>query len=213
MSTRTARPHPLFARFYRRMADAGEHGEPAVRRDQLLAGLTGRVVEIGAGSGTNFAHYPDTVTGVVAVEPEPYLRTWAEAAAERAPVPVSVVDGTADALPLTPASVDAGVVSLVLCSVPDQAAALAELFRVIRPGGELRFLEHVASDDPRWARRQRRLDPIWSAVSGGCHITRHTGESIEAAGFVVETRDEFQFPSGVFGRLGGQHILGRASRP
>ena len=108
------------------MADAGEHGEPAVRRDQLLAGLTGRVVEIGAGSGTNFAHYPDTVTGVVAVEPEPYLRTWAEAAAERAPVPVSVVDGTADALPLTPASVDAGVVSLVLCSVPDQAAALKE---------------------------------------------------------------------------------------
>ena len=114
----------------------------APRRD--AAGLTGRVVEVGAGNGLNFGHYPATVTEVVAVEPEPYLRERAEEAARAAPVDVTVVVGLADALPAEDGAFDAAVASLVLCSVPDQAGALAELRRVVRPDGELRFYEHVS---------------------------------------------------------------------
>jgi ubiquinone/menaquinone biosynthesis C-methylase UbiE len=125
--------HPLFARFYAwaspRMEKAG-YGE---RRDQLLAGLTGRVIEVGAGNGMNFAHYPPEVTRVVAVEPEPRLRDLAEAAAAKAPVAVEVVDGAAGRLPADDGSFDAAVASLVLCSVPDVPAALAEIQRVLRP--------------------------------------------------------------------------------
>ncbi len=101
------------------------------------------MVEVGAGSGANFAHYPTTVAEVIAVEPERYLRERAQHAAAQSPVSVSVSDGGADRLPDEDGSFDAGVCALVLCTVPDQQRALAELFRVIRPGGELRFYEHV----------------------------------------------------------------------
>ena len=119
--------HPIFARVYARLSIRMER-EVADRRRSLLEGLHGRVIEVGAGNGLNFRHYPSSVTEVVAVEPEPYLRALAVTAARQAPVPVQVVDGTADQLPVAP-GFDAGVVSLVLCSVPDQARALAELFR------------------------------------------------------------------------------------
>ena len=131
---------------------------------------------------------PATVTEVIAVEPEPYLRGRAEEAAARAAVKITVVDGTASSIPLDDASVDAGVASLVLCSVPDQAAALAELHRVIRPGGELRFYEHVIADNDRWARRQRRADPIWTRLAGGCHLNRDTATAIRDAGFEIADR-------------------------
>src|SRR5205807_8974852 len=137
--------HPIAARLIERAMRSGEEHGQAEHRQRLLAGLSGRVVELGAGSGINFRHYPSTVTEVVAVEPEAYLRQVAQEAAEAAPVPVRVVDAVSGNLPLEDASCDAGVVSLVLCSVPDQARALAELARVIRPGGELRFYEHVVS--------------------------------------------------------------------
>src|SRR3954471_21395108 len=109
----------------------------------MLAGLSGRVVEIGAGNGANFAHYPAAVTEVVAVEPEPFLREGAQRAAAGTPVRISVVDALGDQLPFEDASFDAAVACLVLCSVPDQARVLAELHRVVEPGGELRFYEHV----------------------------------------------------------------------
>lgn len=205
--------HPIFARAYRRLAAAAEREGLGDRREQFLTGLTGRVVEVGAGTGLNFAHYPTTVTEAVAMEPEPYLRDHAQAAARAARTPVTVLDGTADALPLPDESVAAGVVSLVLCSVPDQATALAELRRVIRPGGELRFLEHVADTDARWARRQRRIDPLWTIFSGGCHITRDTERAITAAGFEIESCERFLFPTCTLGRLAAPHILGRARRP
>src|SRR6476620_2155797 len=107
----------------------------ADNRRELLAGLTGRVVELGAGVGSNFEHYPEGVSEVVAYEPEPFLRAEAEKAAAAAPVPVRVVYGEADRLPGADGEFDAGIASLVLCSVPDQRTALAELHRVIRPGG------------------------------------------------------------------------------
>jgi ubiquinone/menaquinone biosynthesis C-methylase UbiE len=204
--------HPIFARFYDRLGREAEARGASEHRDRLLAGLEGRVVEVGAGNGLNFPHYPPTVTEVVAVEPESYLRERAEEAARAAPVPVTVVDGTADALPAQDATFDAGVASLVLCSVPDQAAALAELHRVIRPGGELRFYEHVVSTKPRLARMQRIADhTIRPFLAGGCRAGRDTLAEIEAAGFVVESCDRFDFlvcPVDV----SAPHVLGTARR-
>jgi ubiquinone/menaquinone biosynthesis C-methylase UbiE len=203
--------HPLFARVYSRFAQREDARGNAENRDELLAGLSGRVVEVGAGTGSNFAHYPATVTEVVAVEPEPYLRAKAVDAATRAPVPVRVVDGVADALPLEDESVDAGVASLVLCSVPDQDAALAELYRVIRPGGALRFYEHVISNRESRRKFQRLMDAtVWPRVAGGCHMSRDTRAAIERAGFSVQRSRRFPFPPGA---LGLPHVLGSARRP
>src|ERR1019366_3420969 len=158
--------HPFFARMYARMSPAWERRGYAVRRQELLAGLAGRVVEVGAGNGLNFRHYPPEVTAVLAVEPEPYLRARAEVNARRAPIPVEVVTGTAEHIAAESAAFDAGVVSLVLCSVSDTSAALAELHRVIRPGGELRFLEHVRADSPSLRRIQRLMASPSSDCTG-----------------------------------------------
>ena len=185
--------HPLFARFYTHVLARNEPAELRAYRDELLAGLSGRVVEVGAGAGANFPHYPDTVTEVVSVEPEPYLREQAVAAAAGAAVRVTVVDGIADALPLEDGSCDAAVACLVLCSVPDQARALAELRRVLEPGGELRFLEHVRGATPRMARAQRFVDrTFWPHAFGGCHTARDTVAAIERAGFALERHRDLQ---------------------
>ena len=207
------RRHPVFARVYTWIAPGAERAGTAEHRGRLLAGLAGRVVEVGAGPGLNFSHYPPEVTEVVAVEPEPYLRDRAVEAAARSTAAVTILDGTAESLPVGDASCDAAVCSLVLCSVPDQAAALAELRRVLRPGGELRFYEHVADrDDPRWARRQRSVDPLWTRLAGGCHLTRDTEQAIAAAGFEVTDVDHFRFEPARAAKLVAPHILGRAVR-
>ena len=205
--------HPVFARLYSRGGAASEKRGAAEHRRRLVAGLSGRVIEVGVGDGRNFPHYPRAVAHLLAVEPERYLRARAAEAARRAPVPVEVVDGVADRLPAGDASFDAGVASLVLCSVPDQARALAELRRVIRPGGELRFYEHVVSRAPVRARLQRAADALfWPRISGGCHASRDTGRAIEAAGFEIESCDRFAFsplpPMPAF-----THVLGVARRP
>lgn len=193
MSDSAAVHHPLFARFYTHVLARNEPEELRAYRDELLAGLSGRVVEVGAGSGANFPHYPPTVTEVVAVEPEAYLREQAVAAAPQAPVAVTVLDGIADALPLEDASCDAAVACLVLCSVPDQASALAELRRVLKPSGELRFLEHVRGATPRMARWQRVADrTFWPRAFGGCHTARDTVGAIERAGFTLERQRDLR---------------------
>jgi ubiquinone/menaquinone biosynthesis C-methylase UbiE len=162
----------------------------------------------------SFAHYPGAVTELVAVEPEEHLRAMAEEAAREAPIAVSVVEGVADALPLDAASMDAGVVTGVLCSVADPAAALRELRRVIRPGGELRFFEHVAAGSPGLARLQRALDAtIWPRVNGGCHTHRDTEAAIRAAGFDIEACDRFSFRAHPLAAPVAPRILGRARRP
>jgi SAM-dependent methyltransferase len=188
------------------------HGQGA-HRQRLLAGLTGRVLEVGAGDGLNFTYYPPEVTEVLAVEPEVHLRGQAIAVATWARVPIRVVAGVADQLPLADACVDAAVASLVLCSVPDQGCALAELFRVVRPGGELRFYEHVRAPTPALATVQRVIEPLWSRLGGGCHLTRQTEAAIAEAGFAIEHIERFEFAPCLLDRLGASHILGSARRP
>ena len=186
--------HPLFARFYERFSQGAEKRGLRDLRRRVLSGLQGRVVEVGAGNGLNFDLYPPEVSEVVAVEPEPFLREKATERARNAPVRVDVVDGTAEALPLEDGSVDAAVISLVLCSVPDQAAALAELRRVLRPGGELRVLEHVVSERaPIGAFQTAFTHAAWKHFAGGCHLNRDTGAALRAAGFDVSDLDRVRF--------------------
>jgi len=204
--------HPLFARFFDRFSRVMEK-EVGERRGELLEGLSGRVVEIGAGNGMNFPHYPTAVNEVVALEPEAYLRAKAEEAARAAPVTVSVRDGLAYPLPLEDGAFDGAIASLVLCTVPDAPSALAELRRVVKPGGELRFLEHVRSDRPRKAGVQRRFDQwgVWPRISGGCHCSRDTVAAIEAAGFRIErVRSLALGPSWM---ITNPHVVGVAHAP
>lgn len=205
--------HPIFARIYARISGAAEAKGAAEHREEMLAGLEGRVVEVGAGNGLNFTHYPTSVTEVVAVEPEPHLRKLADLAATKASVPIAVVDGTADALPLDDASCDGAVCSLVLCSVADQSVALAEARRVLRPGGELRFYEHVVAGSPGFARFQRAVDVVHPFVAGGCHVTRDTERAITVAGFEITALRRFRFSADRLSAQAAPKILGRARAP
>lgn len=205
--------HPLFARLYprvdARLADAGG----TANRAALLAGAAGRLLEVGAGHGANFTHYPASVTGAIALEPEPRLRALAQQAAARAPVPVEVRAGRAEALDgIADASVDVAVVSLVLCSVRDPGRALAELRRVLRPGGELRYYEHVRSTRSGTARIQRAADLLWPLLAGGCHVARPTDRRIAEAGFTVRAERHFTFPPGVRLNPAAPHVIGTAER-
>jgi ubiquinone/menaquinone biosynthesis C-methylase UbiE len=201
------RPHPVFARLYEKLSPGAERRGQAELRARMLAGLTGRVVEVGAGNGLNFEHYPAEVSEVIAVEPEPFLRDRAGERAATAHVPIRVVAGDADSLPLGDGEADAVVTSLVLCSVPDPASALAEARRVLKPGGELRFYEHVISRRPAKAAFQRAFTrTVWKRISGGCHMDRDTGRAITEAGFEVATLERLPFQ-------GLAHILGVAHAP
>lgn len=203
--------HPLFARWFDRLSRSMER-EVGPRRDALLAGLTGRVLEIGAGNGIGFRHYPWTVSEVVAIEPEPFMRAKAERAAQAAAVPVSVHAGVVEALEHPDGSFDAAVSCAVLCSVPDQQTALRELRRVLKAGGELRFLEHVRAPTPGRARVQAIADGsrIWPLLGGGCHCSRDTAAQIQAAGFRIERLEHFNLGPSL--NLTNPHVLGRAVR-
>jgi ubiquinone/menaquinone biosynthesis C-methylase UbiE len=206
-------PHPLFARVYTKVAEMAERRGGGEHRQRLLASLSGRVIEIGAGSGANFCHYPASVEQVIAVEPERYLRERARRAAAHAPVAVSVLDGLGDRLPGERGAFDGAVAALVLCTVPDQQAALSELFRVIRPGGELRFYEHVVAHGLWESRFQRLADAtFWPHLAGGCHLARDTTTAIQRAGFQIQTCERFPFsPAPLL--PADPHILGVARRP
>lgn len=206
--------HPVFARVYTRLSRSMEERGLREHRWRLLAGLSGEVLEVGCGNGLNLRYYPAAVTRVLAVEPEPYLRQQAEREAARARVPVQVVPGRAGALPAPDASYDAVVCSLVLCSVEDQRAALADIRRVLRPGGELRFFEHVVARRGPLRRVQRALDAtVWPMVAGGCHAARDTVAAVEDTGFEVVELSRFRFPDAPVPAPTAPHVLGRARRP
>jgi SAM-dependent methyltransferase len=198
----------LFARAWLRIAPVADARGAREHRARMLEGLRGTVVEVGCGQGLNFAHYPPEVERVVAVEPDALLRA---AAVEAAGARVEVHDGVAEALPAGDGEADAVIFCLVLCSVPDQAAALAESRRVLRPGGELRFYEHVVAErgPGRWALQAADRSGLWPALAGGCHPARDTAAAIRAAGFEIPECDRFTFRAGAVAPP-IPHVLGRA---
>jgi ubiquinone/menaquinone biosynthesis C-methylase UbiE len=198
---------------YQRTAKAADRRGANEHRRRLLEHLTGSVVELGSGQGLNFPHYPDTVTEVIAIEPEPTLRARAIEAAASARVPVRVLAGVADCLPMEDESVDAAVASLVLCSVPDQDRALAELHRVVRSGGELRFYEHVIPNRQPKRLLLQALDHsgLWPRIAGGCHPARDTAAAIARNGFEIQTSELMMFAASSL-EPSIPHILGAARR-
>ncbi len=210
-SAATTVSNPFFARIWPTIAAHETEQLRALRRENL-AGLSGRVLEVGAGTGTNFGYYPDSVQQVVAVEPEPRLVTRARAAAAEAAVPVIVNDATVESFSAAE-PFDAVVCSLVLCSVGDPESVLRQLLSRLRPGGELRYLEHVATDGVR-GRLQQVVDAtVWPKLAGNCHTHRHTEQYILAAGFDVDSsRTERTLPAWVPLPV-SEFVIGQARRP
>lgn len=194
--------HPVFARAWSSVL--GRNAMGWRERDALVAGLRGRVLEVGAGDGLNFEHYAGAVTEVIALEPEPHLRAKAT---ERAIMRIEVVGGVAERLPFEDASFDAVVACLVLCSVGSPPVALAEIARVLKPGGELRFYEHVAAHGPAGRAVQRGLDRsgLWPRLAAGCHLSRDTERAIRDAGLTIGEARRFRV-----GLL--RHVAGHATK-
>jgi ubiquinone/menaquinone biosynthesis C-methylase UbiE len=176
------------AHLYDPLLALGELRGMKKRRARVLAAAEGRVLEIGAGTGLNLPHYPDAVRELVATEPVEPMAQALERHAQRYERPIEVVRAPAEELPFPDDSFDSAISTMVLCTVDDADRAIAELRRVLRPGGRLLAIEHLPSESPRWAAVQRRLERPWKAFACGCRVTRHTDDAIAAAGFDVERR-------------------------
>jgi ubiquinone/menaquinone biosynthesis C-methylase UbiE len=185
----------IFARIYDRvMASTEQHGLGA-RRDALIAEATGTVVEIGAGTGVNVARYGEGVSELLLVEPEaPMVAKLRARVASAGRGAVRIIEAPAEAIPVEDGTADTAVATLVLCTVHDPGRALAELRRVLKPGGRLLFIEHVRGDDEATARLQDRWAPLWRRFGHGCHCNRATLQAIEAAGFTVERVEHGRMP-------------------
>jgi SAM-dependent methyltransferase len=182
------------------------NAEPHRRR--VCAGLAGDVLEIGFGSGLNVPFYPETISSVAAVDPSEVAWKLADKRLKASPVPVrwSGLDG--QSLPLPDDSCDSALSTWTLCTIPDPTAALAEVRRVLKPGGTFHFVEHGLAPDPSVQRRQRRLDPLEQRLLGGCRLTLPVAETVTAAGFTITDLDVF-YQHGA-PRFGGAYSLGIA---
>jgi ubiquinone/menaquinone biosynthesis C-methylase UbiE len=183
----------LIAALYDPMTAAQEREGLAARRRELLANARGRVLEVGAGTGINLEHYAEGLDELVLVEPERAMVRKLERRLREVGREARILEADAEALPFADDSFDAVVCTLVLCSVRDPQRALDELRRVLRPDGSFYFLEHVRSDDPRTARLQDRVNPIWRFVANGCNCNRPTLSLIQAS-FSVEEVDRGEVP-------------------
>ncbi|MBI5262758.1 MAG: class I SAM-dependent methyltransferase [Bradyrhizobium sp.] len=163
-------------------------------RQHVAGSAEGRVLEIGVGSGLNFPFYGRGVSSVIGLEPSPSLLHRARSRASSAPVPVSLLDASAEAIPLDDHSVDTVVTTWTLCTIPDSAHALAEVRRVLKPSGRLLFVEHGRAPEPSVARWQDRLDPLWSRLAGGCHLNRKMDDLVTGAGFRIEQLQHARLP-------------------
>lgn len=199
--------HRIFAALYDRLNGTMERGWMGERRERLLSVARGVVLEIGGGTGANLPHYRD-VERVTVSEPDPFMREKLRPKLARARVPVELSEAGAEALPFPDDSFDTVVSTLVLCTVPDQGLALAEIRRVLRPGGRLLFIEHVRGEGSA-ARWQDRIEPLWGFLLAGCHPNRDTVSSMREAGFEIEALEDFYPPVPLSGLT--PHVQGVAA--
>ena len=201
----------LLARMYDRMLEGSERAGLREWRRTLLDRARGEVLELGAGTGGNLALYPSSVTRLVLCEPDRHMRERLRSKLAARP-DVEVLDAPAEALPVAAGSFDTVVATLVLCSVKDPARVVAEIRRVLRPGGTFLFLEHIGAPAGTWTRRaQGALEPVWRRLAGNCHLTRQPGPLLEEAGFRVSPCTEELLPGS--GNLTGRSIRGVAHAP
>ncbi|CAN5764487.1 class I SAM-dependent methyltransferase [soil metagenome] len=193
VTRRKPKGHRLFAALYDRLDAAAEKSWQGECRTRLLSEASGEIVEIGGGTGANLPHYR-SAERVVVTEPDPYMRKKLRPKLSQSRVPVEVSEAGAQALPFADDSFDGVVSTLVLCTVPNQRVALAEIRRVLRPGGVLYFMEHVRGEG-NVARWQDRIEPLWRRVAAGCRLNRDTVAAIEAAGFCLEKLERFEPPT------------------
>jgi len=179
-------------------------------RQRVVRGATGRVLEIGIGSGPNLPLYGREVMDLQGVDPSHYLLAHARRTAAWLPFPVRLLEQSAEHLPLADASVDTVVITWALCSIPDPLATLREAHRVLVPGGRIQFVEHGLSPAPRLGRWQRRLSPVWQRLAGGCRLDRRADRLLERAGFTLESLETGHLLPGP--RLLTFHYLGVARR-
>ncbi len=186
----------LFASFYDRTLRATEENGLGAMRAELLADTRGRVVEIGAGTGVNLDLYGETVEDLTLVEPDPHMgaKLRERLASRTSGAPARLVTAPAESIPFEDDAFDTAVATLVLCTIPDPVAAIAELARVLKPGGRLLFIEHVRSDDPDRARWQDRLEKPWRFMADGCHCNRDTEAMLTASAFQVESLKHGKLP-------------------
>jgi SAM-dependent methyltransferase len=200
----------LFAAVYDRMTASSEEAGLADMRAQVLARAKGATLELGAGTGSNLKHYPDAVTELVLTEPSEHMARRLRDKVATSTRQALVVVAPAERLPFEDARFDTVVGTLVLCTADDPAAALSEAARVLRPGGQLLFLEHVRAREPGLARWQDRLEGVWGYLAAGCHPNRDTLAAIEAAGLTVDELERGRFPKAP--PLVRPLISGRATR-
>jgi len=163
-------------------------------RSRVIGAAEGRVLEIGIGSGLNFPLYGTAITSVVGLEPSSELLRMAATRVPSAAVPISLLDASAESIPLETASIDTVITTWTLCTIPDTPRALAEMRRVLRPGGALLFVEHGRAPESEVARWQDRLDPLWSRIAGGCHLNRQIDRLIADSGFRIESLVNARLP-------------------
>jgi ubiquinone/menaquinone biosynthesis C-methylase UbiE len=186
-----------FARFYDRALKATEENGLGAMRGELLAAASGRVIEIGAGTGVNLELYGDGVEDLTLVEPDPHMGAQLrKRLADRHvdPLPAQLVAAPAEALPFAGDTFDTAVATLVLCTIPDPVAAIDELARVLKAGGRLLFIEHVRAEDPSSARWQDRFEKPWRFVADGCHCNRDTEANLRASSFEVDSINHTKMP-------------------